>query len=218
MSLTSSAIIHKRTKEQWTVFWTSFCSRCLRCTTHSSQSTIPTWTRCGVHWFRTFRTGVHWFEHRKNCEWGPGHSLTISHMTSMSWFQFLNLSGKVNCVTKLFSLSLSFLLVIMQCLLILLVNCQKGIKLPPMSISNQRFLFLRSRPRKAVVRTTSITMWTGWATWSGWVVKDIWTRDFGISPQICIMSWPVTFWIGMTVTEVTGSSPDSLHYCGYLLS
>ena len=54
------------------------------------------------------------------------------------------------------------------------------IKIPPMSISNQRFLFLRSRPRKAVVRTTSITMWTGWATWSGWVVKDIWTRDFQI--------------------------------------
>ena len=47
-----------------------------------------------------------------------------------------------------------------------------------MSISNQRFLFLRSRPRKAVVRTTSITMWTGWATWSGWVVKEIWSRDF----------------------------------------
>ena len=34
------------------------------------------------------------FKHRKNCECCPGHSLTISHLASMSWF--LNLSGIVS--------------------------------------------------------------------------------------------------------------------------
>ena len=39
-------------------------------------------------------------KHRKNFEWSPGQSLTVSHLPSMSWFQILNMSGGVNCVTK----------------------------------------------------------------------------------------------------------------------
>ena len=36
-------------------------------------------------------------KHHKNCERCPGHSLTVNHQPSMSWFK----SGIVNCVTKL---------------------------------------------------------------------------------------------------------------------
>ena len=35
-------------------------------------------------------------KHRKNCECSPGQSLTVSHLPSMSSFEFLNLPGKVN--------------------------------------------------------------------------------------------------------------------------
>ena len=41
-------------------------------------------------------------KHCKNCEGCPGHSLTVRHWPSVSWFKFLNLSGSwllgiVNC-------------------------------------------------------------------------------------------------------------------------
>ena len=39
-------------------------------------------------------------KHRKNCECCPGHSLTVNHYSSMSWFKFRNFSVIVNCVTK----------------------------------------------------------------------------------------------------------------------
>ena len=99
MSLTSSAIIHKRTKEQWTVFWTSFCSRCLRCTTRSSQSTIPTWTRCGVHCIdqniARIVNGV------QVTLW-----LSVTQPQCRDLILSSVLSGKVNCVTKSLNYSL----------------------------------------------------------------------------------------------------------------
>ena len=51
------------------------------------------------------------FKHRKNCGCCPGHSLTVSHQPSVSWQQFLNLSGIVDCIPKSKSLNCS------QCLI-----------------------------------------------------------------------------------------------------
>ena len=45
-------------------------------------------------------------KHRKNCEYCPGHSLTISHLPLMSWFQFFDLSG-IHSLSLSLSLSLS---------------------------------------------------------------------------------------------------------------
>ena len=59
------------------------------------------------------------------------HSQTFSHWPSMSWFDFLNLSGIVNCDTKSLTrslpifLSFAFLLAT-PCLLVHLINCERG--------------------------------------------------------------------------------------------